>query len=217
MTLREELIGRRAAPPRPAPYRLLAPAGWRRVPAEVLTDVFGETAVERLKEAGRPDLVLQMRGMLSQLRRSLRSTHVFEAYLPPTLDGDPQPAVLTVAPFVRPSDVSWAGAVARAARGAEVVQPDFTATPMWRWANDHSDRRGTEEPAIRTRAQHYVVPVGVDASERRGLHFVHTVLAADDTQPALSDDALTPTRLTELLLETGDVILSTFRWTDVED
>ena len=66
MTLREELIGRPAAPPRPAPYRLLAPAGWRRVPADVLTDVFGETAVERLKDADRPDLVLQMRGMLSQ-------------------------------------------------------------------------------------------------------------------------------------------------------
>lgn len=214
MSLRDELLGRTVTPPRPAPYRLLAPAGWQRVPATALADVFGEVAVDRLKEAGRPDFVLQMRGMISQLRSSLRSTRVFEAYLPPLLDGSPQPAVLTVAPFVRPADVQWEPAVARAARGADIAQPDFTETPMWRWAKDNSEQRGSDEPALRTRAQHYVVPVSTEGDERRGLHFVHTVLVADDPRPALSSDEITPKRLTEVLLETGDVILGTFTWVD---
>lgn len=214
MSLRDELAGRTIAPPRPAPYRLLAPAGWQRVPAEALSEVFGEAAVARFKEAGRPDFVLQMRGMLSQLRSSLRAARVFEAYLPPLIDGNLQPAAITVAPFVRPVEVSWEDAVARAARGAEVVVPDFTETRMWRWSKDQSDQRGSDDPAIRTRAAHYVVPVSTDGDERRGLYFVNTVLVADDTRPAASPEEITPTRLTEALVETGDVILATFRWVD---
>ena len=213
MSLRDELAGRPAEAPRPAPYRILAPAGWQRVPASALPEVFGELAVDRLKQAGRPDLVLQMRGMLSQLRRQMRSAHVFEAYLPPLIDGTPQPAVLTAAPFVRPVDVPWDAAVARAAGTAEVVEPEFTETFMWRWVKDAAGGPGgAGEPTIRTRAHHYVIPVAKDDAERRGLHFVHTVLATDEQVAPVSPAQVTPARLTEALLDTGDLILSTFRW-----
>lgn len=198
--------------PEPASYRLLCPAGWRRVPPAALADVFGEIAVAKLKEAGRPDLVLQMRGMVSQLRASMRATHVFDAYLPPLIDGNPQPAVLTVAPFARPEGVSWTDAVARAGRNAAVDIPEFTETRMWRWTRDESSERSAEDPAIRTRVRHYVVPASEDEAERRGLHFVHTVLVADDPHPAISEKQATPSRVTEVLLETGDVILGTLRW-----
>ncbi|MFK4834635.1 hypothetical protein ACI3KY_02780 [Microbacterium sp. ZW T2_14] len=213
MSLRDELLGvEKPAPTAPTPYRLLCPAGWRRVPTSVLADEMAEAAVARFKEAGRPDLVLQMRGMISQLRSALRASRAFDAYLPPLIRGNPLPAVLTVAPFVRPAEVSWDAAIRRLARNAPVDMPEFTETTMWRWTRDEQMDGEPGEPALRTRVRHYVVPVEGEADTRRALHFVFTVMNLDGVslpdEPAAPDAAA----VTEVLLETGDVILSTMRW-----
>lgn len=212
MSLRDELLGVERTPTAPTPYRLLCPTGWRRVPTSVLADEMAESVVAKFKEAGRPDLVLQMRGLVSQLRSALRSSRAFDAYLPPLIQGQPLPAVLTVAPLVRPLDVSWDAAIGRLARHAPVDVPEFTETPMWRWTRDEQMAGEPGEPVLRTRVRHYVVPVAGEDDTRRALHFVFTVMNLDGMSPPgePADDGAAA--ITEALLETGDVILSTMRW-----
>lgn len=213
MSLRDEIVG--AAPPAPksaTPYRLLCPTGWRQVPPSVIADDLAESVVARFKEAGRPDLVLQMRGLISQLRSALRSSRAFDAYLPPVIHGNPLPAVLTVSPLVRPADVTWEAALGRLARSASVDVPEFTTTRMWRWTRDERMNGQPGEPALCTRVRHYVVPVAGEGETRRALHFVFTVMDLQAMAPATEAAPSEAASMTEALLETGDVILSTMRW-----
>lgn len=196
-TLRDELTGS----VRPTPYTILMPPGWRKVaPSELTSEDAAASSLRAMREAGRPDLVLQVRGMLSRFRASLRESRAFDAYLPPAVDGVMLPAAMLVAPFVLPSGVDWDAAASRMAKGAEVERPDGTETPMllWRRAEKVADDAAT----LVGRTSHYLVPVD-EPDTRRALHFQYTVLVADSAQIADAVDTL------EGL---GDLMMATMRW-----
>ncbi|WP_169580736.1 MULTISPECIES: hypothetical protein [Microbacterium] len=199
MSLRDDLGGGRAVP---TPYTILCPPGWRRIAPEDLWDgPAKEAALERLKAAGRADLVLQLRGLLAQYRRAAKESKVFEVYVPPSVEDEaPLPAVLQVSPFVLPATTSWDEALARLARGAAVEQADFTETPMWVWRRD--GRVADQETTIASRDSYFMVPVPED-SPRRALLFQHSVLVPGGEEgPAAA----------ETLVLLGDAIMSTMHW-----
>lgn len=199
-SLREELGG---APVTTAtPYTILCPPGWRRMPAAALADdAMTASALSQLKAAGRPDLIVQLRGMLARYRAAIRESGAFQVYLAPRVDdGIPLPAVILVSPFVLPDTVGWTEALVRLSRGAEVVDADFTETPMWVWRAD--ERTGDEHAAMVGRSAHYLVPTAEEGA-RRALHFHLTVMVADDPHAHA---------LVDPLMATGDLIMSTMRW-----
>jgi len=200
-SLREELGG---APVTTAtPYTLLCPPGWRRLPAAALADdAMTASALAQLKAAGRPDLIIQFRGMLARYRAAVRESGAFQAYLAPLADGIPLPAVMLVSPFVLPETTTWEMALPRIARGAAVADADFTETPMWVWRG--SESTGDEGAVMVGRSSHYLVPTAEEGS-RRALHFHFTALAADDPQAHA---------LVETLVQIGDLIMSTMRWVE---
>ncbi|MBU4464918.1 MAG: hypothetical protein KKH75_03620, partial [Actinobacteria bacterium] len=121
-SLREELGAR---PNAATPYTILCPPGWRRVaPSDVADGAAAQSALAAMKSAGRADLVLQVRGMLSRYRAAVRESNAFDAYLAPLIDGVPIPASMIVAPLVLPPGVSWEQALARLSRGADVAPLD---------------------------------------------------------------------------------------------
>lgn len=199
--LRDELGG---SPSTSAtPYTLLCPPGWRRMPAAALADdAMTAPALAQLKGAGRADLVLQFRGLLTRYRAAIRESGAFQVYLAPTVDGIPLPATILVSPFVLPSATTWDAALLRLGRGSAVEEADFTETRMWVWSGD--ERMADDAAVMVGRSTHYLVPTPEDGS-RRALHFQLTVLVADspETRP-----------LVEPLLATGDLIMSTMRWVD---
>lgn len=200
-SLREELGGGQVTTA--TPYTILCPPGWRRLPAAALADeAMTASAMSQLKAAGRPDLILQFRGMLARYRAAIRQSGAFQAYLAPLADGIPIPAVMLVAPFVLPDTTTWDMALLRLARGAEVVSADFTETPMWVWRQ--SERTGDEDAAMIGRSSHYLVPTAEEGA-RRALHFHFTTLVADDPQAHA---------LVEPLVQIGDLIMSTMRWVE---
>lgn len=197
-SLRDELTGTT----HPAvSYTLLCPPGWTKVPPAALTEdgaVAG--ALDAMKRAGRADLVLQFRSMLSQLRVSLKERGVFEVYVAPqTEEGVPLPALLTVSPFVLPSGVTWDQALARLARGAGVEQaPGEVLLYLFRGRSEYRD----ESDAVRSELLTYVAPVpGGDG--RKALLFQYTVLSVDDENAA---------ELAKGLVFVGEAIMSTLRW-----
>jgi hypothetical protein len=196
-TLREELTGA----VRPTLYSILLPPGWRKVaPAELASEDAAAPSLAAMRAAGRPELILQVRGMLSRFRAALRDSRAFDAYLPPAVDGVMLPAGLLVAPFVLPSGVDWDAAASRMAKGAEVERPEGTETSMlvWRRAEKVADDAAT----LVGRTSHYLVPVD-EPDTRRALHFQYTVLVADSAQIADAVDTL------EGL---GDLMMATMRW-----
>lgn len=198
-SLREELGG--TPDTRPTPFTLLCPPGWRRVSATSLAEHAGAAALEStLREAARPDLLLQWRRLQASYRTAVRDAGVFRAYLAPQLDGIPLPAVLLVAPLVLPGTTPWDAALRRIARTADVVDAPFTETPMWMWRTP--ERFADAHSVMVGQSSHYVVPAP-EAAARRALHFHFTVLVADD--PGARE-------LIEPLLATGDLIMSTMRW-----
>lgn len=198
-SLRDELTG--AAQPA-ARYTLLCPPGWSRVPPAVLTDESTvRPALDAMKRAGRADLVLQFRSMLSQLRTSLQERGVFEVYAAPaTEDGVPLPAMLAVSPLVIPAGVTWDQALARLAKG----RPVEAAAGEAELHLIRSDSRFSDDAAtVQSRVLTYVAPVpGGDG--RRALLFQYTVLTVDDEDAA---------QLAEGLVFVGEAIMSTLRWT----
>ncbi len=199
-SLREELGG---APVTTAtPYTILCPPGWRRMPAAALADdAMTSSALAQLKAAGRPDLIVQLRGMLARYRAAIRESGAFQVYLAPLVgEGIPLPAVMLVSPFVLPDTVGWPEALVRLARGAQVDDADFTETPMWVWRAE--ERTSDEHAGMVGRSAHYLVPAS-ETGARRALHFHFTVMVADDPQAHA---------LVEPLMATGDLIMSTMRW-----
>jgi len=198
-SLRDELGAGSAVP---TPYTILLPPGWRRVtPAELFDGDATRATLERMKAAGRADLVLQMRGMLAQYRRAATDSRVFEVYLPPTVDGEsPAPAVLQVSPFVLPSGTTWDEALGRLSQGRSVEVADFTETRMWLWRRD--GRVADSETAMASRDAYFLVPVP-EESPRRALLFHFSVLVAPSDEGAAA---------AETLVLLGDVIMSTMRW-----
>jgi hypothetical protein len=197
--LRAELGGRPVAA---TPYTILCPPGWQRVPPTALVEGPGpDRAVAQLKSAGRADLVLQLRGMLTRLRVAISESKAFDAYVAPLVDEAPLPAAMIVSPFVLPDTVSWEMALTRLAKGAVVEQADFTETPMWFWRRGES--LADDGGAVTARASHYLVPVADDGEARRALHFQYSVL-----QPAEGADADVFGPLAVL----GDLMMSTMRW-----
>ena len=199
-SLRDELAGTT----RPTvSYTLLCPPGWTKVPPAALTDdgVVGD-ALQTMKRAGRADLVLQFRGMLAQLRSSLKERGVFEVYVAPANDeGAPMPAMLTVSPFVLPAGVTWDQALARLARGAEVeTAPAEVPVHVFRTDSEYRD----DAASVRSEVVTYVAPVP-GGDERRALVFQYTVLSVDDENAA---------ELAKGLLFVGAAIMSTLRWVD---
>ncbi|WP_404431231.1 hypothetical protein LG299_13850 [Microbacterium lacus] len=190
-----------AARPAPTPYTLLCPPGWRRIPPEALLD---DSAVQpilgAMKGAGRADLTLQFRALISQYRRAIRELHVFEVYLPPLIDDVRLPATLMVSPVVLPAGVDWDAALVRLSRGIEVSDADFTETPMWVW-NRESWFGDDREVAVRERT--FLVPVHEEAPQRRGLRFQYTILTPPTPEGEAAADQLSTI---------GDLVMSTMRW-----
>lgn len=207
ISLRDELAGGVA---RPTPFRILCPPGWRRVTPDELGTELTEVAAERLKSLGRPDLLLQLRSLAAMQQRSMQRANVLEAYLPPLVDGNPIPAVLTVSSFVLPAGSDWGGALNRLAKGSPIAIADFAETAMWVWTREERFE-DAEQPVVRSRVRHFVVPVPEGERPTRALHFVFTVLDTG-SEPGQDVDAATDVSFTELLLETADLILSTMRW-----
>lgn len=199
MSLREELSGR---PADPTPFTILVPPGWRRTPPKTLADEgLAAPVIEALKQGGRPDLVLQLRNLLANYRRSVRESKAFDAWLAPMVDdGVPMPAALMVSPLVLPTGTGWNAVLARMAKGAQVDQADFTETPMWFWRRD--ERMADAFATLVGRASHYVVPVP-EPEGRRALHFQFSVLVADD--PAA-------TAMIDPLVTVGDLMMSSMVW-----
>ncbi|UYK39555.1 hypothetical protein [Microbacterium terricola] len=187
--------------PGPTPFTLLCPPGWQRIPAEALLAEDATQAVfGAIRDAGRADIALQMRALLTQYRRAIRELRVFEIYLPPVADGVRLPAALMISPVVLPVGVDWDAALVRLSRGLPVEQADFTETPMWVWRRE--DWFG-DEREVRVREATYFVPVHEDAPARRALRFQYTVL----TPPTAEGD-----EAARQLLDIGDLVMSTMRW-----
>ncbi|MDY0910327.1 hypothetical protein [Microbacterium sp. CFBP9034] len=198
-SLRAELGG--SVPP-PTPYSILCPPAWRRVaPSALLEEDTSKALFDTMKGAGRADLVLEMRTMLSQYRRSIRDLNAFDMYLPPLVDGVMIPASLLVSPLVLPTGVDWDAALVRLARGNAVDEADFTETRMWVWRRSDTLRHDSVELGIREST--YIVPVPEEAAMRRALRFQFTVLVT----PGAGADAET-----ERLLALGDLMMSTMNW-----
>lgn len=209
MSLRDQLAGKS---PLATPFRILCPPGWRRVAPEEITGELTELAAQRLKDLGRPDLLLQLRSLAAEQRRSMLGANVLEAYLPPLAEHHALPAVLTVSTFVLPAGVDWGQALTRLARGASIAIADFAETAMWVWTREERfvDR---EQPVIRSRARHFVVPVP-EGGDRptRALQFVFTVLDPGANPDRQDVDATSEILPTDAMLEVADLILSTLRW-----
>lgn len=197
--LRDELG---AGPAVPTPYTILCPPGWRRVaPQELWDGPATRAALERVKAAGRADLMLQLRAMLAQYRRAATESRVFEVYVPPAADGEaPVPAILQVSPFVLPSGTSWEQALGRLSHGSAVEPADFTETRMWVWRREA--RVADDETEMTSRDAYFMVPVA-EENPRRALLFQYSVLVP----PAGVGDAEV-----ESLVLLGDVIMSTMHW-----
>ncbi|KRC60821.1 hypothetical protein ASE14_07570 [Agromyces sp. Root81] len=197
-SLREELTGERTAR---VSYSLLCPPGWTKLPpAALVGNDAAAPAIAAMKSAGRPDLVLQFRTMLSTLKSALRERGVFEVYLAPEREpGAPMPAMLAVSPFVIPDGVSWDTAVSRLAKSAPVEVPP--ADVDMRLIRRRSELRD-ESALIITDELIYLVPVpGGDG--RKALLFQYTVLSVDDPDS---------TELAKGLVFIGEAIMSTFTW-----
>ncbi|SFR84988.1 hypothetical protein SAMN05428970_3094 [Agromyces sp. CF514] len=196
-SLRDELTGVTAPK---VSYTLLCPPGWTKVPPAALTDeAVSAHALNAMRGAGRADLVLEFRTMLSQLKSSLRERGVFEVYVAPEREGVPMPAMIAVSPFVLPSGVTWDAALARLAKGGEVeVAPADVVMHLIRRRSEFRDASA----AVKTDELMYVVPVpGGDG--RRSLVFQVSVLSVDDENSA---------ELAKGLVFACEAIMSTFAW-----
>ncbi|WP_022893894.1 hypothetical protein [Agromyces subbeticus] len=197
-SLRDELTG--VQTPKVS-YTLLCPPGWTKVPPAALTDE-GAIAVSlgAMKEAGRPDLVLQFRSMISRLKSALRERGVFEVYVAPEREpGAPMPAMLAVSPFVLPLGVTWNEALTRFAKGGAVEEA--TAEVELYVVRRRSEYRD-ESASVNTDELTFLAPVpGGDG--RRALLFQYSVLSVDDENSA---------EMAKALLFIGEAIMSTFRW-----
>lgn len=197
-SLRDELAGVKTPQ---ISYTLLCPPGWTKVPPAALTEGAGvDSALAAMKAAGRPDLVLQLRTMLAQLKAGLRERGVFEVYVAPEREpGVPLPALLAVSPFVVPQGVTWAAAAARIAKGGTAeLAPADVELHLVRRRSEYRD----DSAVVRSDELTYLAPVpGGDG--RRALILQYTVLSVDDENAAA---------VAEGLLFTGEAIMSTFRW-----
>jgi len=197
-SLREELSGQTI--PKTS-YTLLCPPGWAKVPpAALVDDATTANALEQMKRAGRPDLVLGFKTMLSRLRASLRDRGVFEVYVAPEREpGAPMPALLAVSPLVIPTGVTWEAALARLAKNSVVEVPP--AEVEMHLIRRHSDYRD-ESASVMTDELTYVVPVP-DGDGRRALLFQYSVLSVADENSQ---------EMAKGLIFIGEAIMSTFRW-----
>lgn len=199
-SLRDELTG---VPTPRVSYTVLCPPGWAKIPPAALTEGPAvDAALATMKSAGRADLVLQLRSMLSQLRVAMRERGVFEVYVAPEREpGAPLPAVLAVSPFVLPQGVSWEVAVARMAKGGT---PERAAGEVELHLVRRRSEYGDASATVLSEELTYLAPVpGGDG--RRALILQYTVLSVAD------DNAV---QLAKGLVITGEAIMSTFRWVE---
>lgn len=196
-SLRDELTG--VQTPKVS-YTLLCPPGWTKLPPSALTDdAATASALQAMKGAGRADLVLEFRSMLSRLKSSLRDRGVFEVYVAPEREGAPMPAIIAVSPFVVPTGVTWNAALARLAKGGAVeAAPAEAEMHLIRRTSQFRD----DSAAVHTDELTYVVPVP-GGDQRRALVFQASVLSVDDENSA---------ELARGLVFTCEAIMSTFRW-----
>lgn len=197
-SLRDELMGERAPK---VSYTLLCPPGWTKVPPAALTD---EAAIAKalavMKDAGRPDLVLQFRSMISRLRVALRERGVFEVYVAPEREpGAPMPAMLAVSPFVLPLGVTWDAALTRFAKGGTV---EAAAGEVELYVVRRRSEYRDESASVLTDELTFLAPVP-EGDGRRALLLQYSVLSIDDENSA---------EMAKGLLFVGETIMSTFRW-----
>lgn len=210
--LRDELRGTATAP---TPYRMLCPPGWQRLsPKNVVGDA-ATAVIDALKAAGRPELVLELRRLLTDFTQASRRAQTVDVYLAPAAEDAPLPATMLVNRFRLPDGVSWETACARLAQGAEVWQADFTETLMWTWVTENPAGAGglagvggsapADSVPLLNRVTHYLVPVPEEPSER-ALYFQYSLLEVPLEHYLDGEARRTSVRVL------GDLMMSTMRW-----
>lgn len=221
--LRDELRGSATAP---TPYRMLCPPGWQRLSPKDVVGGAAAPVLDALKSAGRPELVLELRRMLTDFTQASRRAQTVDVYLAPAAEDAPLPATMVVSRFRLPEGVSWESACARLAQGAEVWQADFTETFMWTWvtetpagagagAGDARARAGgtageggsapADTVSLLNRVNHFLVPVPEEPSER-ALYFQYSLLEVPLEHYLDGEARRTSVRAL------GDLMMSTMRW-----
>lgn len=183
-----------AAVAAPNAWSLLVPPGWRRLRADEIRarDPLADFA-RAARDAGRADLVLQARALVSELRSSAARSSLVELYLPEAPEAaDVAPASLSLSRYRTAEGVEPHEAAARMAKSRPLEEVDQTSARQFRF---------------RTESSRYA---------EHGLHASHTMCVLP--RPSAADGLLaTFTAMhdgsgADDLLALGDVMLSSFTW-----
>lgn len=178
----------------------MMPRGWVRY----MVDDEGKRALvaqasARMRELSRPDLDAQARTMIENYWRTLTANRIAAIYLPSDPDGGGVPLSIAVKQHAAAEGKVFADSLPALAAGATIERFDTSIGVVHRWVKD--SRGSGEFDGVMSRQIGYGFPLPADG-DRRGMVFLASIAHLDDSDPSTL----------ELLAETSDTIMETFRW-----
>lgn len=187
-------------------YRFALPAGWvRHVPTNAAQEDDIKRASAIFRQANRPDLDAEFRGLMAQTGQAMARTKVFAIYRQEQVELDELlPMSITASALSAADGENLDGWVSDAFRtkGAQFLDED--AQHIVRWRSEPQRPQGARRiDGVSGRTLTYVIPAP-GTQRRKALVFTTTIVVPDgDVIPAEIVDAL------ELL---SDGMISTFTW-----
>ncbi|MDY0908375.1 hypothetical protein [Microbacterium sp. CFBP9034] len=184
----------------PRGFHVMMPRGWVRymIDAEGKSALIAQTSA-RMRELLRPDLDAQARTMIESYWRTLTANRISAIYLPSDPDGGGVPLSIAVKQHAAAEGEAFADALPALAGGATIERFDTPIGVVLRWVKD--SRGSGEFEGVLSRQIGYGFPLPAEG-DRRGMVFLASIAHLADSDP----------QSLELLTETSDTIMETFRW-----
>jgi hypothetical protein len=184
----------------PRGFHVMMPRGWVRY----MIDEDGKRALTaqasaRMRELSRPDLDAQARTMIASYWRTLVANRISAIYLPSDPGGGGVPLSIAVKQHAAAEGAAFVDSLPALASGAPIEQFDTPIGVVLRWVKD--TRGSGEFEGVLSRQIGYGFPLPAEG-DRRGMVFLASIAHIDDSDPSNL----------ELLTETSDTIMETFRW-----
>lgn len=193
------------------PFRFVLPPGWvQRAPTNAAQEEDVRRASAIFRQAGRPDLDAEFRGLMAQTAQAMARTKVFAIYRQEGVELDEMvPMSITASALSAPDGENLDGWVGDAFRtkGAEFLDEESRQIVRWRSAPARpAGSRRIEGVGGRTLT--YIIPAP-GTQRRKALVFTTTIV-----QP---DGDVVPDEVADVIELLSDAMISTFAWESAQE